>query len=100
MLRKFIFLSVVVFALTACSAPQISELTPAPSTKKTQDGSTTVPVPAAPVDPSPALNNDPDLVRADSQGSVDFLVVPKNLNAPAETLDFLVEMSTHSVDLV
>ena len=91
MLRKTIFLSFVIFALAACSAPQISGLTPAPSTKA-QESSTAAPSPTG-------LNNDPNLVRADSQGSVEFLVVPKNLNAPAETLDFLVEMSTHSIDL-
>lgn len=89
--RKFISLSIVIFALASCSAPQLSGLTPAPSTKAQESSS------AAPS--SNDLNNDPALVRADSQGSVDFLVVPKNLNAPAETLDFLVEMNTHSIDL-
>jgi hypothetical protein len=96
MLRKFISLSIIIFTLAACSAPQISGLTPAPSNRETQDAPI---VPTAAANPSPALNNDPNLVRADSQGSVEFLVVPKNLDAPAETLDFLVEMNTHSVDL-
>lgn len=91
MLRKLIFPSIVIFALASCSAPQISGLTPAPATK-VQETSTAAPS-------TTDLNNDPNLVRADSQGSVEFLVVPKNIDAPAETLDFLVEMNTHSVDL-
>ncbi len=98
MLHKFIFLSVVIFALASCSAPQISELAPAPSAKA-QESSTAVPSATKSVSTANDLNNDPNLVRADSQGSVEFLVVPKNLNASAETLDFLVEMNTHSVDL-
>jgi hypothetical protein len=100
MLRKFVFLFIGIFILAACSAPQLSGLTPAAS-KKSQDVSATVaPSPTkVPATTAAELNNDPNLVRADSQGSVEFLVVPKNLDAPADTLDFLVEMNTHSVDL-
>lgn len=98
MVRKFLFLPFVVFALASCSAPQLSDLTPSVS-KKAPDVSTAAPSPTKSVSTATDLNNDPKLVRADSQGSVEFLVVPKNLNAPAETLDFLVEMNTHSVDL-
>jgi hypothetical protein len=95
MLNKFIFLSIAVFTLTACSALQLSGLTPAAS-KTTQSVPATAALPPA---TAADLNNNPNLARADSQGSVEFLVVPKDLNAPAETLDFLVEMNTHSVDL-
>jgi hypothetical protein len=95
MLHKFLLLFTVIFALASCSAPQISGLTP-PASKATQP----IPATIAPLPTSATqLNNDPNLVRADSQGSVEFLVVPKNLDAPAETLDFLIEMNTHSIDL-
>lgn len=37
--------------------------------------------------------------RSDEQGSVTFAVVPLNLDAPSETIDFEVTMDTHSVEL-
>lgn len=39
------------------------------------------------------------LTRSDAQGAVSFEVTPLDLVAPADTLDFAVAMSTHSVDL-
>lgn len=37
--------------------------------------------------------------RMDSQGAVEIVVTPLNLNAPWQSLDFSVAMNTHSVDL-
>jgi hypothetical protein len=37
--------------------------------------------------------------RTDEQGLVVVVVTPNNLGTPAETLEFEVSMSTHSVDL-
>lgn len=42
----------------------------------------------------------PDGEKAvDQQGAVEVVIVPQNLNAPQETLDFEVSLNTHSVDL-
>jgi hypothetical protein len=43
--------------------------------------------------------NAPDLFREDSQGAVTVSVIPLNLDAPSDTLNFDVAMNTHSVDL-
>ena len=40
-----------------------------------------------------------DLARTDTQGAVEFVVTPLNLNTAGATLDFDVSMNTHSVDL-
>lgn len=55
------------------------------------------PVPTATTDAAPGPAE--DLVRRDSQGAVEFVVVPLNLNGPGDTLVFSVTMDTHSVDL-
>jgi len=38
-------------------------------------------------------------IQDDNQGAVSVTVKPLNLNNPSETLDFEIEMNTHSVDL-
>ena len=40
-----------------------------------------------------------DSTRTDTQGAVEFVVTPLNLNANAATLEFDVAMNTHSVDV-
>lgn len=40
-----------------------------------------------------------NLVRTDAQGAVQFRVNPLNLANPGESLDFEIDMNTHSVDL-
>jgi hypothetical protein len=40
-----------------------------------------------------------DPTRTDSQGAVEFVVEPINLDVAGETLDFTVSMNTHSVNV-
>jgi hypothetical protein len=40
-----------------------------------------------------------ELARTDTQGAVEFVLTPLNLDAAGATLDFDVSMNTHSVDL-
>lgn len=78
-------LSVIALALTACAGP----IAP------TQPNATAVGVSIGVV-PNDSLGA---LARSDDQGAVGFVVTPLNLQAPGDTLDFDVSMTTHSVEL-
>jgi hypothetical protein len=58
---------------------------------------TRTPVPTATLDlpdePTPSY------ARTDTQGAVEFVVEPLNLDGPEDTIDFSVSMNTHSVDV-
>lgn len=107
MTRKILLSGLVLFALTlsavACSAAQTPAAT-APSITGVTTGPTNLPAagtqtriePTAPPAPSDAEQS---LARFDSQGSVEFAVMPLNLTRPGETLDFDISLNTHSVDL-
>jgi len=92
--------TLVAFVLAACSG---AAPTPAPPTIVVRGNAPT----AVPLDetlpttvPAPAgVVAGPDLARVDSQGMVEFVVMPLNLATAGETLDFDVSMNTHSVDL-
>ncbi len=73
--------------LAACAAPAAPSLSP-----------TATAVPAS-IQPTAVPNLADDLTRTDVQGSVEFAVTPLNLEAPGASLDFMVAMNTHSVDL-
>lgn len=83
---------VAALALAACAAPS------APSISPTAPASSASTQPAA-VSTSAAPNLTNDLTRTDVQGSVEFAVTPLNLEAPGASLDFMIVMNTHSVDL-
>lgn len=90
----------LMLALAACAAPPATT-TPVIVTRE-------APVPVAEATASPVATDRPlpptdiviqDLLREDNQGAVSVSVEPLNLDAPGDTLDFEVAMSTHSVDL-
>lgn len=85
MKQNVITLTIVMIALVACSNTGIPPASPQPITT-TQSLSTSGGIPI-------------ELKRTDSQGSVEFVIVPINLNTPSETIDFSVVMDTHSVEL-
>lgn len=78
--------------LAACGAP--SE-TVSPPTR------TPVPTGTAVVTPTEASLGEPseDLARYDTQGVVEFAVLPLGLDPQAETIEFEIGMNTHSVDV-
>ena len=92
-------LLVLTLILTAC-APQANPDSTQPPVQPV------APVIATPTD-DPALiptlfpntADTSDMTRMDEQGAVIFAVTPLNLGAPADTLEFVVSMNTHSVDL-
>lgn len=91
---------VLVLILAACASPKVATQ-PAPATSESI------------VDPLPTPTDDPALIptlfpnaavneemtRIDEQGAVIVQVTPINLDMPADTLEFDVSLSTHSVDL-
>ncbi len=103
MTRKILFSGLVFFALTlgtaACSAAQTpAAATPSAveaTTEPTNLSATSVQTSTEPT----ALPLEQSLTRIDSQGAVEFAVVPLNLTTPGETLDFDISLNTHSVDL-
>jgi len=94
MTRRVVFLLASALLLAACSAPSAGE-----------SAATAEPPPVSPATsiadvPTPADNPTPaSLSRTDTQGAVEFVVEPLNLNDPGDTLDFTVTMDTHSLDL-
>lgn len=59
-----------------------------------------------PTDPAPAPVSSGDsasqfdsAMRTDGQGAIIFEVTPLNLNAPADTIEFDIVLTTHSIDL-
>jgi len=87
LIPTFLILTLI---LAACSAISI----PLPPSTAAQDDPQPVPVSTDSSSPS----ND-SATRTDQQGAVVMEVIPLNLGAPADTLDFDITMNTHSVDL-
>ncbi|MBI5933612.1 MAG: hypothetical protein HY867_07870 [Chloroflexi bacterium] len=85
-MKRFLIPSLLILTLilAACSA------TPAP-----------LPSDPAPdfVSPSNSAAQFDSAMRTDEQGDIIFEVTPLNLNAPAETLEFDIVLTTHSIDL-
>jgi hypothetical protein len=83
-------------ALSGCATGANTSVTQTvkPDVASTQQPQTTQ------VQPAPALAGlSGELARTDAQGAVQVKVTPLNLVNPGETLDFDVDMNTHSVDL-
>lgn len=80
----FVFLALILAACTSTQTP--TTLSPVDSDN---DAST---------QPKPAATSG-EMTRTDAQGAVEFVVEPLNLNAPGDTLEFMVTMDTHSVEL-
>ena len=85
-------LLVLLLALAACNG-QATALPPAEQSVANQ--------PAAALAAEQPVANRPagDLTRTNEGGAVTFLVRPLNLDSGSATLDFEVDMDTHSVDL-
>jgi hypothetical protein len=106
MIRHKLFLSagltILATVAAACSAlPVTLQATTQPTLK-----TVVAPLPTEPpATPQPDVLNPPgstpagDLARTDTQGAVEFVLTPLNLDAAGATLDFDVSMNTHSVDL-
>jgi hypothetical protein len=83
---KSVFIMIALLGLlTACSGATPT-LAPLPTIASIDAGSI-------------GLTGNTDLARTDSQGSVEFVVTPLNLDSPGDTFNFDVSMNTHSVDL-
>jgi hypothetical protein len=85
-MKRFLIPSLLILALTlaACSA------TPAPLP------SDSAPAPVSSDDSTAQFDS---AMRTDGQGAIIFEVTPLNLNAPADTLEFDIVLTTHSIDL-
>lgn len=85
-MKRFLIpaLLILTLILAACSA------TPAPLP------SDPAPVSASPSDSATQFDS---AMRTDGQGAIIFEVTPLNLNAPANTLEFDIVLTTHSIDL-
>lgn len=78
--------------LAACAAPAAPGFSPTAPALPASVQPTTIPAPTVP-------HLADDLTRTDVQGSVEFAVTPLNLEVPGASLDFVVTMNTHSVNL-
>jgi len=87
MAPAFILLTILALALTACGGG-------AASSSAVAAPKTTTTAPAQPAGAGLA-----QLTRSNSQGAVTIDITPLNLDRPGATLDFEVELNTHSVDL-
>jgi len=76
--------------LAACSATS----TPLPPSTAAQDDPQSAPVSTESSSPS----ND-SATRTDQQGAIIFEITPLNLDAPTDTLEFDIVLTTHSIDL-
>ena len=85
-MKRFLIPSLLILALTlaACSA------TPAPLPSD--------PAPASASSGNSAAQFD-SAMRTDGQGAIIFEITPINLNTPAETIEFDIVLTTHSIDL-
>jgi len=92
-------------ALTACAPGTTLSAKPAPTSAQPHPPTATAPdlapTPTAQAVPAstPTTATGGDLVRVDEQGAVVVKITPLNLTNPGETVDFEVDMNTHSVDL-
>jgi len=85
-MKRFLIPSLLILTLilAACSAtPSSLPTDPAPDSVSPSDS-------AAPFDSA---------MRSDEQGAIIFEITPINLNAPSETLEFDIILTTHSIDL-
>ena len=91
---------VLVLILAACASPEVATQ-PAPAAAE----SIVDPLPTPTDDaaliptlfPNAAVNE--EMTRIDEQGAVIVQVTPLNVGTPADTLEFDISLSTHSVDL-
>ena len=85
-MKRFLIPSLLILALilAACSA------TPAPLPSD--------PAPA-PVSSGNSAAQFDSAMRSDEQGAIIFEVTPLNLDAPTETIEFDIVLTTHSIDL-
>jgi hypothetical protein len=80
-------------SISFANAPSIRDVTVQPSVPSAiATGPSLTPT-------SPSTDLPLDLTRTDGQGAVTVEIKPLNLDHPGDTLDFDVEMNTHSVDL-
>lgn len=95
-----LILPILIFILAACAPSEVSTEPVSPRSESIPDP------PPTPTDdpaliptlfPNKAANG--ELTRVDEQGAVIVQVSPLNLGMPADTLEFDVSLSTHSVDL-
>jgi hypothetical protein len=91
-------------ALVACAPSASTSTRPSPTSTQYSQPTATAPTsqPTATVQAestsAPTTTAD-SLTRVDEQGAVVIRVTPLNLTNPGETVDFEVDMNTHSVDL-
>lgn len=103
--KKLFTILLAALTLSACapgtaSAPaQTAGPAEAPAQASPQAAAAPVIAPTETAQVRPGAPNPGDLVRTDGQGAVQFKVTPLNLAKPNETLDFEIDMNTHSVDL-
>ena len=93
-MRRFLLpaLLTLTLILAACSATP----SPLPSDASTPLSASPAPAPVSTTDS--ALEFD-SATRTDQQGAIIFEVTPLNLDAPADTLEFDIVLTTHSIDL-
>ena len=86
-MKHFLIPSFLILTLTfaACSTTPPASLATDPAPAPVSSGNS-----AAQFDSS---------MRTDEQGAIIFEVTPLNLNAPANTLEFNIALTTHSIDL-
>lgn len=78
-------LIILIFVITACS----TTLSPLPTQPPSDPVSTELASPE--IDPA---------TRVDDQGAIIFEVTPLDLNQPAESFEFNIVLTTHSIDLI
>lgn len=85
-MKRFLIPSLLILTLllAACSA------TPTPLSSDSNPAS---------VSPSDSAAQFDSALRTDGQGAIIFEVTPLNLNAPADTIEFDIVLTTHSIDL-
>ena len=93
MVRRLVGYLAVSVLLAACSI-SIEQVAPTEEPTRVSRPAASTEAPAPVEDPAPA-----SLARTDVQGAVEFVIEPLNLNGAGDTLDFIVTMNTHAVDL-
>lgn len=100
-MKRFLLLilPILIFILAACAPSEVSTEPASPTSESVSN-----PLPTPTDDPAllptlfPSAANS-ELTRVDEQGAVIVQVTPINLGMPADTLEFDITLSTHSVDL-
>ncbi len=83
-------------SLVACSPGATTSANPAPTSAQPNQPTATAQLMST---STPTGATETDLSRVDEQGAVVVKITPLNLTDPGETVDFEVDMNTHSVDL-